>query len=172
MKKSFRPLAVALSLVFAASIFCAAPAFGHGHSAKISPERAAELNRPLVPRGEKIGALLVFHGSPSPSWAVFTAQIVDRVRALNAEAETPPFAAVEGADMEFNAENDMAAGFKRLEDAGCDAVVVVPAFIFPTSHVQFDVAAILGAYSAPKMRDALKEEGIRTIRTKLPTPNF
>lgn len=163
--------AVAFSFVFASTTFFAESTFAqppkeHG-APKISEERAAELNRPLVPRGEKMGLLLAFHGAPSPNWTKLTGEIVEKVRDLN--AKTPVFGAVDGADMEFNPNNDVVSGFGRLEKAGCDYVVVLPAFIYPTSHVQFDVVSILGLYSDAKMRDQLKEEGIRTVRTKLPT---
>lgn len=121
----------------------------------------------LVPRGEKIALLLVFHGAPSPTWTQLTDQIVERVRGLN--EKNPVFAVVEGANMEFSkAPNDVVSAYKRIEEATCDAVVAVPVFIYPTSHVQFDVASILGIYASAKTRAALADEGIAIVRSKIP----
>ena len=102
----------------------------------------------------------------SPSWTKLVNDVADKVRALDEKDHV--FAAIESCDMEFNFENDIVAGFGRLEKAGCDSVVVVPAFIYPTSHVQFDVVTILGLYGDPKAREAAREENARILRTKLP----
>ncbi|MCF0234831.1 MAG: CbiX/SirB N-terminal domain-containing protein [Thermoguttaceae bacterium] len=154
-----------LSIVVA--LFGTSVAFCQPVSSAIPQERAAVLNRPLESRGEKIGLLLVFHGSPSPEWGALTGELVEKVRKIN-ETERV-FVAIEGADMEFNSTNDVVAGFERLESAGCDAVVATPAFIYPTGHVQFDVVSILGVYSDANMREQLAAEGIRIVRSKIPT---
>lgn len=133
---------------------------------KLSDEYKADLNRELAPRGEKIGLLIVSHGAGVPSWTKLVNDLTDKVRVLDEKDHV--FAAIECCDMEFNYENDIVAGFGRLEKAGCDAVVVVPAFIYPTSHVQFDVVTILGLYGDPKAREAAHEENARILRTKLP----
>ena len=70
--------------------------------------------------------------------------------------------------MEFNFKNDITEGFKRLEAAGCDAVVVEPVFIYPTSHVQFDLPTALGVYGEKSAREGAREEGMRVLKTKLP----
>lgn len=166
MKLCLSKLTLALAAVVASFLALdASPVAAH------SSQKSAGAATPaveLVPRGEKTALLLVFHGSPAPSWAKFTGKIVDRVRALN--EKNPVFAVVEGAQMEFSkAPNDIASAYKRIEEATCDAVVAVPVFIYPTSHVQFDVAAILGIYASAEMRAALADEGIAVVRSKLPT---
>ena len=160
--KAFLCALVALAFSATSNAVVSAQPFG----SKMTPERKAEVERELAPRGEKIGLLIVFHGAGSPSWAKLTTSIVEKVAAIN--EKTPVFAAVDGCDMEFNFENDVVAGFSRLEKQGCDAVVVMPAFIYPTSHVQFDVATILGIYGDAKARADAREEGARILRTKLP----
>lgn len=166
-------MSVAIAASFFASTANAQPP-QHGMPAgmdvpQVSPmseEYKADLNRELAPRGEKIGLLIVSHGSGSPTWDALIEEICDNVRALDAKDHV--FAAIEGCNMEFDHENDIVAGFSRLEKAGCDAVVVVPVFIYPTSHVQFDVVTILGIYGDPKAREDAHEEGARILRTKLP----
>lgn len=166
MKLSLSRLTFALAVVAASFL-----TLGASQVSAHSPNKAEDAATPaveLVPRGEKTALLLVFHGSPAPSWSKFTGKMVDRVRALN--EKTPLFAVVEGAQMEFSkAPNDIASAYKRIEEAGCDAVVAVPVFIYPTSHVQFDVASILGIYASAEMRAALAEEGIQVVRSKIPT---
>ncbi len=133
---------------------------------ELSEEYKADLNRELQPRGEKIGLLIVSHGAGTKSWSDLVAEITEKVRALDAKDHV--FAAIDWCNMEFDHVNDIVAGFGRLEKAGCDAVVVVPAFIYPTSHVQFDVATILGIYGDARAREAAREENARILRTKLP----
>lgn len=158
-----------LTLALAALLSCLA--FGTPQVSAHSPKKESAATPSaveLVPRGEKTALLLVFHGSPAPSWAKFTGKMVDRVRELN--EKNPVFAVVEGAQMEFSkAPNDIASAYKRIEEKGCDAVVAVPVFIYPTSHVQFDVASILGIYASAETRAALAEEGIAVVRSKIPT---
>lgn len=177
MKKSFFYLKITSCFLVFLMFVATVSMYGQSPSVMTKPvvskEFAADLNRPQIARGEHPGLLIVTHGSPAPSWKKMTEKLVKQVRSLN--QKTPAFDAVEICDMEFNTNNDIVAGVKRLEAAGCDTLIVVPAFIFPTSHVQFDVAAILGVYSSNKVRDELKEEGIRMVRTKTPitlTPVF
>ncbi len=169
MKKIYIGLAAAvlLFLVFmSASVIVYAQSSSETGKLIRSNKYEKDLNRPLIPRGKNPGLLIAAHGSPSPGWKILTGELLEKVRKLNKEKKF--FTAVELSDMEFNTENDMAAGIKRLETAGCDLLVVVPAFIYPTSHVQFDITAILGIYSSSEMRKNLKEEGIRTVRSKTP----
>ncbi len=126
----------------------------------------ADVERALVPRGEKIGLLLVTHGAGSPRWTQVTESLRDQVRALDAQEKR--FAAIEVCDMEFNFKNDITEGFKRLEAAGCDSVVVEPVFIYPTCHVQFDLPTALGVYGEKSAREGAREEGMRILKTKLP----
>ncbi len=128
--------------------------------------RNAEVNRELVPRSDKMGLLICFHGAGSPKWNDLTDSIVAKVRDINDKEKK--FFAIEGANMEFTFHGDAVDGVETLEKAGCDLIVVVPAFIFPTSHVQFDVVSVLGLYGEASRRADLREEGIRTVRTKLP----
>lgn len=167
MKKSLKCFAaLALVLSFGAVSFAQPFSGAPSISDEDRAARQAEVDREPVPRGEKMGLLVVFHGSPAPSWKALTDKIVDNVRKVN-EKENK-FFAVAGANMEFTFHGDIVDGVAELEKAGCDQLVVVPAFIFPTSHVQYDVVAALGIYGTPSTREGMREEGMRTVRTKLP----
>ena len=136
----FAPLAAVLTIILTvgASLFCQA-------------------------EEEKVGLLILTHGSPSPRWNESITQLAEEVRSLN----DGRFAAIEWANMEF-AQPDTTEGIERLENAGCDRIIVVPAFIFPTSHSHFDVPTVLGLYTSPSTRATLEEEGGRAARAKVP----
>ena len=161
------------SVAFISSTFAQASGAQGGRPANMgmaAPEKPAafqaDVERVLAPRGEKIGLLLATHGAGSPRWTQVTESLRDQVRALDAKEKR--FAAIEVCDMEFNFKNDITEGFKRLEAAGCDAVVVEPVFIYPTSHVQFDLPTALGVYGEKSAREGALEEGMRVLKTKLP----
>ncbi len=119
----------------------------------------------VVPNSTHPGLLILSHGSPSARWNGQMEELTEKVRTLNASLGT--FHAVEGAFLEF-AQPDAAVGIEKLEAAGCDRVIVVPAFIFPTSHSHFDVPAVLGLYTSPSVRKTLKEENARVASPKIP----
>ncbi|MDO4586083.1 MAG: CbiX/SirB N-terminal domain-containing protein [Planctomycetia bacterium] len=111
------------------------------------------------------GLLVLTHGSPSPNWAKTVENFVERLREL--DKENARFKAIEGANLEF-CQPDAATGIERLEQAGCERIIVVPAFVFPTSHSHFDVPAVLGLYSSPSIRETLAEENARVAQPKVP----
>ena len=114
---------------------------------------------------DRPGLLILTHGSPAPMWGTALETLVAQVQQEN-EIEKK-FAAVEGANLEFCAP-DAAAGIERLQDAGCTRIIVVPAFIFPTSHSHFDVPAVLGLYSSPSIRETLQTENARVAAPRVP----
>ncbi|MDR0521292.1 MAG: hypothetical protein LBH00_05510 [Planctomycetaceae bacterium] len=113
----------------------------------------------------KPGLLILTHGAPSPKWAASIKTFAEKTAALNETKKT--FHAVTAANMEF-AKPDAADGIKLLEEAGCDRIVVVPAFICPTSHTHFDVPASLGLYTSPSIRKTMAEENIKPAKPKVP----
>ncbi|GHT23984.1 hypothetical protein FACS189419_08590 [Planctomycetales bacterium] len=114
---------------------------------------------------EKPGLLILTHGSPSPNWQASIAKLAEKVSALNETKKT--FHAVTAANMEF-AKPDTADGIAALEKAGCDRIIVVPAFICPTSHTHFDVPAALGIYSSTQTRKGMKEENVKPASPHVP----
>lgn len=113
----------------------------------------------------KPGLLILTHGAPSPKWQESIKDIAARTAKLN-EAKGA-FHAVTAANMEF-AQPDAAEGVRTLEKAGCDRIIVVPAFIGHTSHTHFDVPASLGLYSSPSVRKTMELEKVKPAAPKVP----
>lgn len=111
------------------------------------------------------GLLILTHGSPSQNWKKSVSELTEKVRKANQEKKI--FHAIAEAHLEF-CQPDAAAGIAALEKAGCNRIIVVPAFIFPTSHSHFDVPAVLGLYSSPSIRKALLEEHARIAAPTVP----
>jgi hypothetical protein len=114
---------------------------------------------------DKPGLLILSHGAPHAEWNEPVNALVDKVRKLNNEKQV--FHSVEGSFLEFT-QPDAATGIEKLEQAGCDRIIVVPLFIAPSSHSLFDVPAVLGLYSSPDIRAVLKEEGARIAQPNVP----
>jgi len=123
----------------------------------VKPKASSNEGRP--------GLLIISHGSPSAQWNDPVSGVIERVRKLNAEEGR--FHAVEGAFLEF-AQPDAAAGIEKLQNAGCDRIIVVPFFIAPSGHSLFDVPAVLGLYTSPSIRRTLKDEDARVARPTVP----
>lgn len=122
--------------------------------------------RALKPRGEKMGLLVIFHGSEDLNWFRTTDHLTAKIKSINAEQKV--FAAVECVNMETQGERDLVDGVAALEAAGCDAIVAVPALVYPTGHVLGDIPALLDVWASAETRAELCEEGLRPVRTKLP----
>ncbi|MDR1491634.1 MAG: CbiX/SirB N-terminal domain-containing protein [Planctomycetaceae bacterium] len=119
---------------------------------------------PSVHHG-KPGLLILSHGAPSPRWQESLKKLEENVSSLNEKEKT--FHAVTAVNMEF-ARPDTADGVETLEKAGCDRIIVVPAFICPTSHTHFDVPAALGIYVSPATRRTMKAENARPAAPRVP----
>lgn len=114
---------------------------------------------------EPVGLLVLTHGSPSPQWMESVGRLTERLNSLNKKTAT--FKAIEAANLEF-CQPDASCAIYKLETAGCRRIVVVPAFIFPTSHSHFDVPAVLGLYSSPSIRETLAKENATVARPTVP----
>lgn len=82
------------------------------------------------------GLLLFAHGARDPAWARPFEAVAARV------GELAPGRPVALAYLEFMAPDLLAAG-RRLADAGCTAIDVVPLFLGAGGHVRQDVPALL-----------------------------
>lgn len=132
---------------------------------KISSSENSGLKSEEIRKYSAPGLLILTHGSPSPNWKKSVSELTERVRAANREKKI--FHAIAEAHLEF-CQPDAASGITTLEKAGCDRIVVVPAFIFPTSHSHFDVPAVLGLYSSASIRQVLREENARVAAPSVP----
>jgi sirohydrochlorin cobaltochelatase len=84
----------------------------------------------------KQGLLLLAHGARDPRWALPFEAVSARIRAER------PGVALELAYLEFMAPDLIAAG-RRLAEAGCEVVEVMPLFLGMGGHVRNQVPALV-----------------------------
>jgi sirohydrochlorin ferrochelatase len=115
--------------------------------------------------GGKPSLLIIAHGSPAKAWNEPVLAQENKVRELLGRDN--PFGAVKVVFMEF-AEPNVANGVEELQKAGCSRIVAVPLLIAPSSHSHWDIPALLGLYSDPRIEKTLREEGARLVRCRVP----
>jgi sirohydrochlorin ferrochelatase len=113
----------------------------------------------------KPGLLIIAHGSPAKAWNQPVLAQEQKVRDRLGQGN--PFGQVKVVFMEF-AEPNVADGLEELQRAGCSRVVAVPLLIAPSSHSHWDIPALLGLYSDPRIEKTLREEGAKPVRCPLP----
>ncbi len=114
---------------------------------------------------EKLGLLVIAHGSRSPEWNRRVLEFGQRVAEKAAEDGT--FKAVRIAMLEA-VKPDVPSAVVELESEGCQRIIAVPLFVAPSGHSHFDVPAVLGIYSSASTRHHLAEEGLRVARPRVP----
>ncbi len=115
---------------------------------------------------EKLGLIIIAHGSPRLEWNAPVLKIEKQVENIMAKKKNNPFSEVKVALMEFN-EPSINTIVKNMEKKGIDGIYAIPLFIAPSGHSVYDVPAILGLYSDKEMIKTLKEEGITIVNTKI-----
>ena len=115
---------------------------------------------------EKLGLIILAHGSPSPQWNNPVLKIEQDVKNLLEKKGDKNFKAVRVALMEFN-EPSTNTVIKDFENKGIDKVYVIPLFIAPSGHSVIDIPTILGLYSDKYILNELKSEGIEIVNTKM-----
>ncbi len=114
---------------------------------------------------DRPGLLIIAHGSPSKVWNQPVLEQEQKVR--EGFGQDNPYTKIKVVFMEF-AEPNVADGLEELQAAGCTRIVVVPLLIAPSSHSHWDIPALLGIYGDPEIEAALREEGLRPMRPKVP----
>jgi sirohydrochlorin ferrochelatase len=117
------------------------------------------------PQDGKPGLLIIAHGSPAKVWNQPVLAQEQKVRELFGQDN--PFGTIKVVFMEF-AEPNVADGLEELQKAGCSRIVAVPLLIAPSSHSHWDIPALLGLYSDPRIEKTLREEEARLVRCKVP----
>ena len=112
---------------------------------------------------EKIGVLLVNHGSHSEGWRQMLYDVEDAVR--EDIMANPRISEIKTAHMEYN-EPSIATQMKWFDDNGFTDVVVVPIFLTVSSHYSHDIPVIVGLSSDPKILEQLAEEEIEVYKSK------
>ncbi len=125
---------------------------------------------PLFPKSiyaqEKLGLLIIAHGSPMHRWNTLVLELEKEVKKMMSERSNNPFSEIRIAFMEFN-EPSINTAIKGLENVGIDEVYVMPLFVAPSEHSLYDVPTILGLYKDKETIERIKEEGIPIIDTKM-----
>jgi len=110
---------------------------------------------------EKIGILLVNHGSHSPKWRQMLLDVEDAVREdILSEAR---ISEIKTAHMEYN-EPSIASQMKWFDENGFSDVIVVPIFLTVSSHYSHDIPVIVGLSSDPKITEELAKEEIEVYK--------
>ena len=125
---------------------------------------------------EKLGLLIIAHGSPMPQWNIPVLKLEEEVKNIMTKKKNNPFNAIRVALMEFS-EPSINTVIKDFENDGINEIYAIPLFIAPSGHSLYDVPTILGLYSDKKMIESTKEERTAIVDTKMkitlgPTLNF
>ena len=115
---------------------------------------------------EKLGLLIIAHGSPMPAWNAPVLALEDEVLMILNEKGDNSFTAVRVALMEFN-EPSINTVIEEMEKNGIDRVYALPLLIAPSGHSLFDVPTILGLYYESEIVREIKEEGTTIADTKI-----
>ncbi len=115
---------------------------------------------------QKIGVLLVNHGSHSPTW---------RKELMNLEAKVKDRILADGkikgtktAHMEYT-EPSIATRLKEFDAEGYTDVIVVPIFLTVSPHTFDDIPTIMGQKEDPQSKEMLKIEKIECYKPKAKT---
>ncbi len=111
---------------------------------------------------DKLGLMIIAHGSPVPAWNVPVLALEQEVTAELKRRGGASFEMVRVALMEFTS-STIAEVSREMEGAGIDRVYSLPLFIAPSGHSLYDVPTILGLYSDDVLRSELQSEGIEIV---------
>ena len=125
---------------------------------------------------EKLGLIIIAHGSPSPQWNSPVLKIEDEVKNIMSAKTNNPFSAIRVALMEFN-EPSINTVIEDFEKTDINKVYAIPLLIAPSGHSVFDIPTILGLYNDKNILDEIKSEEIDIVNTKMkitigPTLNY
>lgn len=110
-----------------------------------------------APTEQKIGVLLVSHGSRSATWRQALTELDARVRGPILEGGRVK--GVKSAFMEYT-EPSIATRMKEFDKEGFSDVVVVPVFLTVSPHPFDDIPTIMGQKDDPQSLETIKVEGI------------
>lgn len=125
---------------------------------------------------EKLGLLIIAHGSPAKQWNQPVLDIENQVKELLITKNVTDFDEVRIALMEFT-EPSIATVVKDMENKGITKIFSLPLFIAPSGHSLYDIPTILGLYYDEKIVSELDEEEIKIVETNIkitigPSLNF
>jgi len=115
---------------------------------------------------EKLGLLIIAHGSPAKQWNRPVLDIEGQTKEFLKTKKITDFKEVKVALMEFN-EPSIATVVKDMENRGITKIFALPLFIAPSGHSIYDIPTILGLYYNEEKVNELEEEGIKIIETNI-----
>ncbi|WPL17089.1 sirohydrochlorin cobaltochelatase [Thiorhodovibrio winogradskyi] len=123
---------------------------------------------------DKVGVLLVSHGSRSKRWRQMLLDVEQAVR--EPLLDMPEVEAVRSAFME-ESEPSITTQLKAFDREDFDAIILVPVFLTVSSHSVNDIPTIVGMQSNPETLERLTKEKIAIYRpqarvTLVPTLDF
>ena len=120
----------------------------------------------IVYAQEKLGLVIIAHGSPMPQWNTPVLNLEEEVKDIMSQKGNNQFSAIRVALMEFN-EPSINTVIKDFENIGITKVYAIPLLIAPSGHSLFDIPTILGLYSDKDILNEIKGEGTDIVDTKI-----
>ena len=112
---------------------------------------------------EKVGVLIVNHGSHSKQWRKMLLDVENQVKPDL--LEDGKISGVRTAYMEYQGPN-IADQLKKFDEEGYDEVIIVPLFLTVSSHTADDIQNIVGIQANPDVITDLKEQEIEVYKPK------
>ncbi|MFA7626771.1 MAG: CbiX/SirB N-terminal domain-containing protein [Candidatus Kapaibacterium sp.] len=112
---------------------------------------------------QKIGVLLVSHGSHSAAWRKMLFAVEDSVKSEIMKNKSVQD--IRSAYMEYN-EPSIATRMKEFDEEGYTDVVIVPLFLTVSAHSFDDIPTIVGLKSSQSEIEKLKQERIEVYKSK------
>lgn len=113
------------------------------------------------PENNKIGVLIVNHGSHSKQWREMLLDVEKKVKPEILKAGK--ISDVRTAYMEYQGPN-IADQLKKFDEEAYTEVIIVPMFLTVSSHTADDIQNIVGIQANPDVLDNLKEEEIEVYK--------
>jgi hypothetical protein len=126
----------------------------------------ARAEAPATPAKQKVGVLLVNHGSRSATWRQALLNLEQAVRP--ALLANPHIQGTKTAFMEYT-EPSIATRLKEFDAEGFTDVVIVPVFLTVSSHTFDDIPTIIGKKTDPQSLETMKLEKIERYQPKANT---
>jgi cobalamin biosynthesis Co2+ chelatase CbiK len=115
---------------------------------------------------EKLGLVIIAHGSPMPQWNIPVLNLEKEVKNIMSQKSNNQFSAIRVALMEFN-EPSISTVIKDFEKIGINKVYAIPLLVAPSGHSLFDIPTILGLYSDKDIINEIRGEGIDIVDTRI-----
>ena len=132
-------------------------------SVETAPQSASPAEVVATPQEQKIGVLLVSHGSHSQGWRKMVSSIGETVQ--EELLKDGKIAGIRSAFMEY-AGPSIATQLKEFDREGYTDLILVPLLLTVSSHSFDDIPTICGQKQDHKTLETLKLEGIEVFKPK------